>query len=197
MSFKILQVGVENGESDARNHIWGLRPMWVKAEASMKSGGIRRVVGFDHGFAGCRAARALKVFGLILLVTIFGCGPHSDRLALSGAVTLDGTPLDSGSIRFSSTGGSKMYAVGGVIKDGEFRIPQDKGLPPGTYRVEISAPDEKSPPKYQRFAPGEPGMMTRPDRIPPDFNLESKHTIDVSASSDNHFVFDVVNKRTK
>jgi hypothetical protein len=89
-----------------------------------------------------------------------------------------------------------MYAVGGVIKDGEYHIPQDKGLPPGTYRVEISAAD-KGGPKLQRSAPGQPAMMTAAERIPPDYNTDSKHTIEVSTSSDNHFDFDVVSKRTK
>jgi hypothetical protein len=119
-------------------------------------------------------------------------------LAISGEVKLNGVPVDSGSIRFSSTGGQKLFASGAVIKDGEYHIPQEKGLPPGTYHVEINAPDTKAPKVSVRLAPGEPlSPPTAPDRIPPDYNTESKHTVDVSASDKNHFVFEVVNSRSK
>jgi hypothetical protein len=131
-------------------------------------------------------------------VAIAGCGPQSDRLALSGKVTLNGAPLDSGSIRFTSVAGQKLFASGAVIENGEFDIPQEKGLPPGTYQLEISAPDTKSPPVVYRSAPGEPVLPpTAPERIPPEYNTNSKHTIEVSTDSDNHFVFDIVNKQLK
>ena len=32
-----------------------------------------------------------------------------------------------------------------MVKDGEYHIPQAKGLPPGTYHVEINSPDTKAP----------------------------------------------------
>ena len=94
--------------------------------------------------------------GVLILVTLPGCGPKSDRLSISGKVTLNGAPLDLGSIRFSSDGGGKLFASGAVVKDGEYHIPQLKGLPPGTYRVEINSPDTKAPLVTYRPAPGEP-----------------------------------------
>jgi hypothetical protein len=140
----------------------------------------------------------LKCVFIIIVVILSGCGPKSDRLAVSGKVTLNGTPLDSGSIRFTSVAGQKLFASGAVIENGEFDIPQEKGLPPGTYQLEISAPDTKAPPVVYRSAPGEPVLPpTAPERIPPEYNTNSKHTIEVSADSDNHFVFEIVNKQVK
>src|SRR5262245_24328187 len=82
----------------------------------------------------------------VALSLVLGCGPKSDRLAVSGAVTLDGTPLEAGSIRFDSSGGQKVVSSGALIKGGEYYVPQEKGLPPGKYRVQITSPDENAPP---------------------------------------------------
>ncbi len=81
----------------------------------------------------------LKYALTITVVVLSGCGPQSDRLAISGKITLNGAPLDSGSIRFTSVAGQKLFASGAVVENGEFDIPQEKGLPPGTYQLEISA----------------------------------------------------------
>jgi hypothetical protein len=133
-----------------------------------------------------------------MLVVLGGCGPKSDRLAVSGKVTLNGAPLDIGSIRFTSVSGQKLFSSGAVIDSGEFHIPQEKGLPPGKYQLEISAPDTNAPPVVYRGAPGEPRLPpTAPERIPPEYNTSSKHTIEVTADGDNQFVFDIVNKAVK
>jgi hypothetical protein len=139
------------------------------------------------------------VLTLVIAVTILvGCGPRSDRLAISGEVALDNVPLDSGSIRFASEGGEKIFATGAMIANGEYHIPQEKGLPPGTYRVEINSPDTKAPLITYPRAPGEPAAPpTAPERIPPDFNTHSKHTIEVTPDGDNHFVFKIVGKGVK
>jgi hypothetical protein len=142
--------------------------------------------------------RRLKYALAIVFVVLAGCGPKSDRLAVSGKVTLNSAPLDSGSIRFTSVAGQKLFSSGAVIGDGEFHIPQEKGLPPGTYQLEISAPDTNAPPVVYRGAPGEPRLPpTAPERIPPEYNTNSKHTIEVAADGDNHFVFDIVSKRVE
>jgi hypothetical protein len=108
-------------------------------------------------------------------------------------VTLNGEPLDGGSIRFTSLGERKL-ATGALIKDGEYHIPQEKGLPPGTYHLEIYAPDNNSPPIIMRNVPGGPGIPTAPERIPAEFNVESQKTIEVTSDGDNHFVFEIVNR---
>jgi hypothetical protein len=129
------------------------------------------------------------------LVVCTGCGSGSDRLPISGEVTLDGTPLDSGAIRFTSMGGEKVLATGAVVQNGEFAIPADKGLPPGTYHLEITSPDESAQPVMVRGPQGERGMPTQPDRIPPEYNFESNKTVEVKADEHNHFKFDIVSRK--
>jgi hypothetical protein len=138
-------------------------------------------------------------FSLIIVfcATVIGCGPKSDRLEVTGAVTLDGAPLD-GSIRLTSTGGGKLIASGATIENGQFTVPQEKGLPPGKYVVEISSPDTSAPPVRARTAPGEPALPpTAPERVPAEYNTAGKHTIEVTADGDNHFKFDIQSRTKK
>jgi hypothetical protein len=142
--------------------------------------------------------RFLATFLAMLLLFFAGCGSRSDRLAVSGAVTLDGAPLDVGSIRLTSTGNGKLFASGAMIQNGKFHVPQEKGLPPGTYRVEISSPDTAVAPVVYKGAPGEPALPpTAPERIPPEYNSNSKQTIEVTRGGDNHFEFDIVRRRAR
>jgi hypothetical protein len=129
------------------------------------------------------------------LVVWAGCGPRSDRLEVTGVVKLDGEPLDLGSIWLTSTGTGKLVASGAAIENGAFKVPQEKGLPPGTYVVSISAPDTKAPMVRHKTAPGEPQLPpTAPERIPDEYNT-GKHTIEISADSENHFEFDIKTRR--
>ena len=147
----------------------------------------------QQGFAvPCTTIGPFLALGLLALL---GCGPRSDRLAISGSVKLDGTPLDGGSIRFTSLSAEKKLASGAMVQNGEYNIPQEKGLTPGTYHVEISAPDNAAPPIMVRATPGGPGIPTQPERIPPEYNVDSKQTIEVTADGDNHFDFDIVSRR--
>jgi hypothetical protein len=137
--------------------------------------------------------RQLGAFLPMLLLLFAGCGSRSDRLAVSGEVTLDGAAVDAGSIHLTSTGNGKLFASGTMIQNGTFHIPQEKGLPPGKYRVEISSPDTAAPLAVYKGAPGEPALPpTAPERIPPEYNYKSKQTVEVTTDGDNHFKFDIV-----
>lgn len=130
---------------------------------------------------------AILITNLIFLVAVIGmvgCGPKSNLLGVAGEVTLDGTPVKSGSIEFTSVGSEKLFASGAPIRDGRYEIPQAKGLPPGKYLVVLSAPQASS-------TPGGAGM----EMMPLEYNAMSKVTVDLSPDSDNHFPFDVVTKK--
>jgi hypothetical protein len=121
-------------------------------------------------------------------VVAAGCGPKSDRLPINGAVTLNGVPLDRGSIRFTSTGES-LSSAGSSIREGAYSIPQEKGLIPGNYRVQINSADVNAAPILVRNGPDDPGIRTQPERIPADYSVDGKHTIDVTLDGENNFEF--------
>jgi hypothetical protein len=142
-------------------------------------------------------ASFISAVAIISLAAISGCGPHSDRRALTGKVMLNGTPLDEGTIRFASVGAEKNSASGSIIQNGEYKIPEEKGLRPGTYRVEISAPDNSKPPA-SFGTPGQPRTpATAVERIPAEYNSNSKKTVEVTADGDNHFDFDIASRAAK
>ena len=67
-----------------------------------------------------------------------GCGGYG-RASVQGAVTYDGTPVDTGGITFvPADGRADVKKASGVIKDGKYAIEGDSGLSPGQYKVEIS-----------------------------------------------------------
>ncbi len=134
---------------------------------------------------------------MIGLAVVCGCGPRSDKLPVSGEVKLDGVPLESGAIRLTSIGGEKVQATGAFVENGQFDIPQAKGLSPGTYHVEINSPNDDAPPIMDRATPGGPGIPTQPDRIPPEYNINSKQRVEVTADGENHFVFDIKARAAK
>lgn len=127
----------------------------------------------------------------LVLGSCLGCGANTDgRLALSGSVTLDGQPLEEGSISFLSVGSHTKSTTGGSIVDGKYSISAEQGLVAGTYLVSISAADmsdatpEGLPSNGQYF----------PSLIPPEFN-EANHQIEVSPDGPNTFSFDILKSK--
>lgn len=144
----------------------------------------------------CETVRACSWLPVVVmgLFVIAGCGKGTARLKISGEVTLDGAPLDGGSIRFTLLGSETTLTSGAMIHNGEYKIPKQKGLLPGTYHLEISAPDTDGPTTMARATPGGPGIPVAVERIPPEYNIDSNKTIEVTADGDNHFVFEIVSQ---
>ena len=62
------------------------------------------------------------------VLTFSGCGGGNDgRVAISGSVTLDGKPLDGGTIAFIGGGGGSL-ATASTNKEGKFQIQVALGL---------------------------------------------------------------------
>lgn len=69
-----------------------------------------------------------------------GCGPSGPpRVAVSGTVTFDDAPLESGTIAFVPAEGVVGPMAGGEIKNGTYRIEAINGPTLGEHRVEIRA----------------------------------------------------------
>ena len=69
-----------------------------------------------------------------------GCSGKTDewnRAAVQGRITLDGQPLQSGTITFFPIGGTKGPAGGGEIVAGEYSIPVEQGPVVGANRIEV------------------------------------------------------------
>jgi hypothetical protein len=122
-----------------------------------------------------------------------GCGPSNPlgRKAISGTVTLDGAPLASGSIEFTPLGGG--VSSGAVIEAGKYQIPAESGLPPGKYRVSIvdNPPAAPLPPGHM---PGDDLPPQPKPRVPPSWNQNSTHEIEVTQQGPNRFDFSISTK---
>jgi hypothetical protein len=119
------------------------------------------------------------VFVACVGVLVAGCGPANPqgRMAISGRVTLEGQPLDQGSIQFTALEGDSGIGSGGVIQNGSYSIETEKGLPPGKYRVRIFSGESAGAPADEM--PGESSEAPR-ERIPAQYNTESTLEIEVA-----------------
>ncbi|NLF71831.1 MAG: carboxypeptidase regulatory-like domain-containing protein [Candidatus Anammoximicrobium sp.] len=128
-----------------------------------------------------------------LLVTSLGCGSGNplNRQAVSGNVTLDGQPLDQGTIELVPTSSEQGVLSGGMIADGSFQVAADKGLPPGTYTVRIYSTETSAagaaPPAGADIAPAQPAK----ERIPARYNSQSELKAEVKDGESNTFTFDL------
>lgn len=127
--------------------------------------------------------RSLAIVAMIAVAG--GCGGSSDgRLPVSGAVTLDGTPLDQGVIAFHSADAT-FPPVETTIAAGEYFIAADKGLLPGNYKVAIDSADSTG----KTASPVEYSMAIPVSRIPLKYNGETTLVAAVDAAADNVFNF--------
>jgi hypothetical protein len=124
-----------------------------------------------------------------------GCGegPRDDlpREPVSGRVTLDGTPVTSGTIQFipDGHGDRPTSAASAEIVAGNYSIARAGGPVPGPYKVIISGSQVPGV-----AAPAEPPGSTSPlapELIPAEYNAKTKLTVEVKAGGPNAFPFDL------
>lgn len=87
-------------------------------------------------FAKSNGLPTLQAKALLALACFVGCG--SEKLPITGTVTVDGAPVDRGLISFQSAGGSGPTS-GTQIEEGRFSLAADHGLLPGEYKVSVQA----------------------------------------------------------
>ena len=128
---------------------------------------------------------------LLLIVPVAGCADSADngplRHAVTGTITFRGQPLDQGAIQFAPAGPADKHGGGAIIADGTYAIPEEKGLPAGTYKVMIFSAEEDAPVPGE--APGESPVSA--ERIPPEFNVRSDKTVEVTPDGENKFDFSI------
>lgn len=132
---------------------------------------------------------------ILLAAAVAGCGKNPlGRQKVSGRITLDAKPLAQGSIGFEpqQPGG---VSSGAMIREGAYTIEELKGLPPGKYRVRISAADMSDEQQGDAIVtpPGGAPPRARKDLIPPKYNTQTELSVEVKAGA-NRLDFDLKSK---
>jgi hypothetical protein len=122
-----------------------------------------------------------------LCAVLAGCGGSKysgdKRYPLTGEVTFEGQPVDVGSISFIPESG-KGRPSGGVITDGKYDVPEEKGATAGTYRVEIRW--LKRTGKQLRDAESGEMYDQRREALPEKFHTNSELTVEVPSPEKRH-----------
>ncbi|MDY0167682.1 MAG: hypothetical protein RBS80_14135 [Thermoguttaceae bacterium] len=122
----------------------------------------------------------LVVAGIVLAAS--GCGRGDGMNAVTGTVTFDGQPVESGEILFRSPDGTEGSSAG-KITGGRYSLRST----PGVKRVEITARREiETPPA----ASGEPAIGFE-SYIPDKYNRKSELTAEVADRGRNTFDFEL------
>lgn len=96
-----------------------------------------QVVQTNQNFAGL--SKVTLLLSYVSFAALVGCG-NSDFAAVTGVVTLNGTPLDGGSILFSPETSGPL-AFGTIASDGTYEMQSAggvKGLRPGKYIATVT-----------------------------------------------------------
>lgn len=127
-----------------------------------------------------------------LLICFSGCAEKNPEglVAVQGVVTLNGQPLQDGSIQFQSLpGAARSSQTGGKIIDGKYSVPATQGLTPGqAYTVRIRSMEEVPGSRKEGVDPMEANVEFR-DIIPPRYGSASTLTVTATNDSPNVFPF--------
>ena len=124
----------------------------------------------------------------LFLVAHTGCSGDG-KVGVTGTILLAGKPVPDGTITFYSLDNTGTQS-GSAINEGKYEIKAEKGLLPGKYRVAISSPDGETP-VDPKLPPGPRGNFASKERIPPEWNTNSKEEVIVTAQGPNRFDFKI------
>ena len=133
-------------------------------------------------------------FLLVSLLLASGCGQNdANRGAISGEVTLDGTPIVQGSILFVPIEGAVGAVTGGPIENGRYQLSGNIGPAVGWNRIEVHAPRKTG--KLIPKGLGGTGEMVdeQVEAVAPSFNSASTLKIEIQPG-DNTANFEVTAK---
>jgi hypothetical protein len=73
----------------------------------------------------------------LALLGLCGCGDKRAGIPLSGSVTFDGVPVETGQIVFEPQGAGAMTLT--QISNGTYQLPTERSAQPGKYLIRITA----------------------------------------------------------
>ena len=125
---------------------------------------------------------------LTCMVSLTGCGPGAGA-AVSGKVTLDGSPLDDANITFVPLEGGQRQAAWAPVREGKYSIAPSAELGTGQFRVEIRALRTTG----EKSNPNDPTLVPAKEAVPSRYNSKSELTADIKPGS-NTVDFDLKSK---
>lgn len=124
----------------------------------------------------CISTSGFTLCGLVLAL-LSGCAQSTTHGTIQGTVTLDGTPLNEGVVRFVPVDGATQTASANVVA-GEFNAL----VPVGKMRVELSAPKVIGRQKMYNTADS-PEVDVVSELLPARYNVRSELTLEVVAGT--------------
>lgn len=123
--------------------------------------------------------KTLASLGFVLLcMVVVGCGKDGGgRVTIGGSVTLNGTPLETGTISFLPADG-KGASAGATITNGKY----ETEIAPGSKKVSISAEKVISQRPRDPADPSGEQITETQKLIPPQYNDQTTLTVDVPAT---------------
>ena len=121
---------------------------------------------------------------LAAFVTASGCGSGVQHLHVYGHVSLNGKPIEEGSIAFTPIKGTTGAATGGVIRNGQYDVAEAVGpLAGGTYRVQIESLVYRGRNMRDPMRPQGPAIKLPDNTVPSKYNAESVLEITFTADA--------------
>jgi len=137
----------------------------------------------------CLLVKLLCLCTLAIVFSLAGCESSGGRRAVSGSITLKGSPVNSGTITFSLPESPAIPAATALVANGNYAIPADQGLMPGKYQVRISAPEafDLTPEEYSAGKKIPPPV----ERIPAKYNTQTEQMVEVKTTGTNKFDYQI------
>jgi hypothetical protein len=133
---------------------------------------------------------------LLVLWGVAGCSGSDglNRQPVTGSVTLDGAPLDGGTIRFMPASNEATTETSTAISGGKYTFGKDSGPVPGNYKVSISAVNDPNIQAKQGMVPGEYRPPSTKDKVPAKFNTNTGLTATVQSNQSAPIDFTLTSK---
>jgi ABC-type glutathione transport system ATPase component len=134
----------------------------------------------------CKSYSRLTIlFALAGVLATSGCGKSADGVIVTGTVTFDGQPVETGHITFEPQEQGVMTVA--PISSGAYTIPAERPASIGKYLVRITA--ERSTGKTIAANPRsqeDQASVEIEQYIPEKYNLRSQLYVDISPTQSNH-----------
>lgn len=125
-----------------------------------------------------------------------GCGGSDglDRQPVAGAVTLDGTPLATGTVRFQPKSNDAGTDTSAPISGGKYAFSRETGPVPGTYTISITSIEPPKDEVKQGMVPGDYRPPATKDAVPDKYNIKTTLEATVKAGQSEAIDFTLTSK---